>query len=270
MTASANIRVVAVTSPLGGTGRTTLTAHLASFLTLLGHPCLAVDLCPQNMLGTHLGQQQAAEAGWASLAARQQWWGQAALTNSDTVSLLPFGAASPSTLDQLQNLWALHPEWLQQQLDGLDLSAGSTVFLDTPLWPEPLARQALAAASVSVIVLEASARACHAQALVEQALAWTSPDSQQAIVVNRVDPRRPSQRDALQTLQTQWRGLLLPYTVHDDENIAQACEEATSVCAWAPHAQSSHDFQGIGRWLVSLLSAMSSAPADGQSAALPA
>lgn len=247
---TAHAHAIAIVSPLGGTGCTTLTAHLATLLAAHGPSCLAMDLCAQNMLGRHLGMQQPAEAGWASLAAQQQWWGQAALSNSNAVHLLPFGSASTAALDTLQHACAQNPYWLRQQLDALDVAAGSAIFLDTPAWPAPLARQALAAASVVIVVLEASARACHAQALVAQALAWSAPDAHRAIAVNRVDPRRPSQRAALETLRRQWGDLLLPYTVHEDENITQACEHATSVGAWAPHAQSSHDLQGMAQWLM--------------------
>lgn len=258
---SADIHPIAIVSPLGGTGKTTLAAHLATLLATRGTPCLALDLCPQNLLGRHLGLQQPATQGWAALAAQRQWWGQAALRNSDAVDLLPFGAVALPALDALQREWALTPEWLHQQLSALDVAAGTAIVLDTPAWPAPLARQALQVARTVLVVLEASARACHAQALVAQALALAPPGAQCAIAVNRVDPRRPSQRSALQTLRTQWGALLLPYTVHEDENLAQASEQATSVCSWAPHAQSSHDLQGIAHWLLGRCAPASSAPA---------
>lgn len=249
------VHPIAIASPLGGSGRTTLTAHLATLLVARGQPCLAIDLCAQNMLGRHLGMQQAAHAGWATLAAQEQWWGQAALRNSDAVDVLPFGMAGTAELDVVQRAWTLTPQWLHQRLDALEMPLGSAVFLDTPTWPAPLARQALAAARTVLIVLEPSARACQAQPLVAQALALAPPDTYCAIAVNRVDPRRPSQRSALETLRAQWGPLLLPYAVHEDENIAQACEQGTSVFGRTPHTQSAHDLQGIGQWLLDRLSA---------------
>lgn len=266
---TARFHPIAIVSPLGGTGRTTLAAHLATLLAARGQPCLALDLCAQNMLGRHLGMQQAAETGWAHLAAQQQWWGQAALHNSDGVHLLPFGSASTAALDLLQRAWAQEPDWLRPRVDALEIPAGTAVLMDTPLWPAPLACQALAAAHTVVVVLEASARACHAQALVQQALAWAPAEAHRAIAINRVDPRRPSQRTALETLRAQWGDWLLPYTVHEDENIAQACEQATSVSSWAAHAQSSHDLQGIAQWLLDHLPAVPAASAHATPLAQP-
>lgn len=42
---------IAIVSPLGGAGRTTLTAHLATLVAMQGRPCLAIDLCRQSTLG---------------------------------------------------------------------------------------------------------------------------------------------------------------------------------------------------------------------------
>ena len=247
---TADMLPIAIISPLGGTGRTTLAAHLATLLATRGAPCLAIDLCAQNMLGQHLGMQQPTALGWAGLAAEGKWWGQAALINSDAVNILPFGTVDLSALDALQREWALTPEWLGRRLTALEVAAGTAMVLDTPTWPAPLARQALQAARIVLVVLEASARACQAQKMVALALALAPPGAQCAIVINRVDPRRPAQRSALQALRSQWDSLLLPYTVHEDENLAQAAEHATSVFTWAPHAQASHDLQGIGNWLL--------------------
>ena len=244
---------IAIVSPLGGAGRTTLTAHLATLVAMQGRPCLAIDLCRQNRLGRHLGAPESNQTGWATLAAQGQWWGGAALSNSDAVGWLPFGAVSLPELAALQHAWALSPDWLQNRLQDLDVPADSAIFLDTPTWPAPLSCQAMAVASVVLIVLEATDRACHAQALVEQALAQAPAGVPYAIAINRIDPRRPSQRTALQTLRAQWGDVLLPYSVHEDENIAQACGQAANVCAWAPQAQSSHDLQGISQWLMNHL-----------------
>lgn len=252
---------IAVVSPLGGVGCTTLAAHLAALVAAQGRPCLAVDLCPQNMLGRHLGLPLAAQNGWAALAAQQQWWGQAALSSSDAVDLLPFGTATAPELEVLQREWAFTPEWLENRLQALELPAESAIFLDAPIWPAPLASQALSVARVVIVVLEASARSCCAQALVAQLLALAPVDAHCAIAVNRIDPRRPSQRSALEALRAQWGDLLLPYAVHEDENIAQACANATNVCTWAPHAQSAHDLQGLGQWLLDRLPAAAPAAA---------
>ena len=113
------MRVIAVVSPLGGVGRTTLTAHLATLLARQGQRSLAVELCAQNLLGRHLGMHEASAAGWARAAADGQWWAEGGFDNSDGVRVLPFGEASLETIHTLHQLLQVQPRWLQDQIEAL-------------------------------------------------------------------------------------------------------------------------------------------------------
>ena len=59
----------------------------------------------------------------------------------------------------------------------------------------------------------------HLRALLRGA---TAAPGEQGVLVTRFDPRRVSHREALQTLREQWGEHLIPYTLHEDENIARA------------------------------------------------
>ena len=122
--------------------------------------------------------------------------------------------------------------------------------LDTPAWPSPLARAALRCADVVLVTLEASARACADPAGVQAMLheAAAAP-ADQGVLVTRFDPRRISHREALKTLRQQWGEQLIPYTLHEDENIPRALARAMCVHSFAPQAQSAHDLQGVCNWL---------------------
>lgn len=244
------MRVIAVVSPLGGTGRTTLTAHLATLFAHEGQRSLAVELCAQNLLGRHLGMQEPSAAGWAALAAAGQWWADGGFDNSDGVAVLPFGRAPMDALDALHQQLQAQPRWLLDQIELLDIPADCTVLLDTPLWPSPLAQAALRCADAVLVTLEASARACAALGSVQALLqATAAAPNEQGVLVTRFDPRRISHREALQTLREQWGERLIPYTLHEDENITRALARSMCVGSFAPQAQSAHDLQGVCNWL---------------------
>lgn len=260
------MRVIAVVSPLGGSGRTTVTAHLATLLARQGQPCLAVELCPQNLLGRHLGMLEPSALGWAPLAAMGQWWADGGFDNTDGVSVLPFGKAPPETVEALHRQLQAQPRWLLDQLELLDVPADCTVVLDTPAWPTPLARAALRCADAVLVTLEASARACADPARVQSMLqeAAAAP-ADKGVLVTRFDPRRISHREALQTLREQWGGQLIPYTLHEDENIPRALASSMCVNSFAPQAQSAHDLQGVCNWLTGQRQAPPSMRAAGAS-----
>lgn len=262
------MRVIAVVSPLGGVGRTTLTAHLATLLARQGQSSLAVELCAQNLLARHLGMREASTTGWARAAANGQWWAENGFDNSDGVRVLPFGAASLETISTLHQLLQAQPRWLQDQIELLDIPSDCTVLLDTPLWPSPWAQAALHCADTVLVALEASARACAALSSVQTLLrSAAATPGEQGVLVTRFDPRRVSHREALQTLREQWGERLIPYTLHEDENIARALARAMCVGSLAPQAQSAHDLQGVCNWLVGQRAAPASMLVSG--AALP-
>lgn len=244
------MRVIAVVSPLGGSGKTTVTAHLATLLARQGRPCLAVELSAQNLLARHLGMHEPSALGWAPLAAAGQWWADGSFDNTDGVGVLPFGKAPHEAVEAIHRQLQVQPRWLLDQMELLDVPADCTVLLDTPAWPSPLAQAALRCAGTVLVTLEASARSCAdpagLQAMLQDAAA--APD-RRSVLVTRFDPRRISHREALQTLRAQWGGQLIPYTLHEDENIPRALARSMCVGSFAPQAQSAHDLQGVSNWL---------------------
>jgi cellulose synthase operon protein YhjQ len=184
------------------------------------------------------------------MAAADRWWAEGSFDSSDGVSVLPFGKADLTTLENIQRLLQAQPHWLQEQLDELDVPADCTVLLDTPLWPSRLTQAALRCADAVLVTLEASARACANPTSVKDMLRETAAaPADQGVLVTRFDPRRISHREALQTLRQQWGEQLIPYTLHEDENIPRALASAMCVNQFAPQAQSAHDLQGVYQWL---------------------
>ena len=245
------VRHIAFVSPLGGTGQTTVVANLASLWRASGHHCLAVDLCAQNSLGLHLGQSQSPATGWATSVEAGTWWGEAALENSDLVQFLPFGSPAPQPAwANLNYALAQDPRWLATQLQATGLDDISLVLLDAPAWPHPLASQALQCADLVVVCLDATTRAQRLQAAVQALLAQAGPEAHTALLATRFSPRRASQRQAMESMQQQWTGLLAPYVLHDDESVPAALAAAHCVTAHAPQSQSAHDLNGIARWLL--------------------
>lgn len=241
---------IAFTSPLGGTGQTSLLANLSLLLAQRLWPCLAIDLCAQNGLGLQFGLMQPAANGWAQAALARQWWADCALASSPQLDYLPFGECTPQQLAELERRWPQDPGWLAEQLNALTLDARSVVLLDAPCWPAPLAAQALQCADWIIVDLDASMRACQAQRLVQAMLSQARSGARCSIVINRFDPRCASQRAAVQTLREQWGELLIPALVHQDESVPAAQSQASCVCLHTPDAQAAHDFQDMASWLV--------------------
>ncbi len=81
--------LILVTSPKGGVGKTTLTAHIAAILVKHGQRVLALDLDPQNALRLHLGMSIRDEAGYANALDQQPRWQATVVETPAGVRLLP-------------------------------------------------------------------------------------------------------------------------------------------------------------------------------------
>jgi cellulose synthase operon protein YhjQ len=240
---------IAIVSPLGGTGRTTVAAHMATLLTQRGRACLAIDLCPQNHLGSYLGLPHPAAEGWATSVAQDEWWAAHALENTHGVGWLPFGQLPPQDVQALYRRVAPSGHWLRDQLDQLDVPDQTCLLLDLPTWPAPLAQQALNTADVVLVTVDPSLRASQAFGLITAMMACAPPSARRGVLLTGMDARRTSHRDVLNALRAQWGDVLLHYVLHTDEGIAQAQAQATCVNLHAPYSQSAYDLQGIAGWL---------------------
>ncbi|WP_303787246.1 cellulose biosynthesis protein BcsQ [Azovibrio restrictus] len=240
---------LALISNLDGCGRTSLAVHLASAFVERGRRVLALECDPANLLGLHLGLEQAPERGWASLLQEGRPWTGAALQNSEGVVFLPFGSLAPAALAGLEATLAREPCWLADELAAVPDLADALVLLDTPALPSPFARQALGAADFVLVVLEADGRSLVQLPVLQAWLDALARGRPHAVLVNRLDSSLPLERDFLAVLQQRLGERFLPYPVHRDEAVRLAFACCVSLCEGHPHSQALRDLAGVAGWL---------------------
>lgn len=236
---------IALISASGGVGRSTLAAALTTLIARDGRWSLALEWDPQNLLALHFGAARAPADGLASGAEQGRPWHHAALRADDGSVVLPFGAMAPQRLAEWERQMAAQPLWLRERLAELDTPADGWTLIDTPHGAGPLTLQALAAADAVLLVLRADRPAL---ALLERALALAA-GKPLAAVINALDMSRGLQADVAAALRERLGGQLSPYPVHDDEAVPEALARVVALPDHAPHAQVTHDLQGLMGWL---------------------
>lgn len=104
--------LIAIASPKGGVGKTTLTAHLAAILAGRGYRVTVLDLDPQNALRLHMGVSICEESGFMASIQASDVWKSALLDTDCGAKLLPFGAAEPADVLDIATALATRPELL--------------------------------------------------------------------------------------------------------------------------------------------------------------
>ncbi|MGY6156134.1 cellulose biosynthesis protein BcsQ [Paraburkholderia graminis] len=249
------MKTIAILSTAGGAGRTTLTAALAVLLARRGRPVVAVDFDPQNLLGPHLGLDELPTDGIGAAIASGAPWHAHTWRNDDGVLFVPHGDVPLSSLVSISQLLADEPAWLATSLAGIDLPAQGVVLIDTPRYPSVHAAQALYCADLIVCVTppEPGPLATLARHLPQLRAAR----NESLFVLNRLNPAREMQRDALSMLSAALGPGAAPVIrLHADAALPEAFARGSWLFDDAPYSQTSHDLQGLAsavdEWLAPL------------------
>ena len=242
---------IAVISANGGIGRTTLTAHLASLLARRDQSVVALDFDPNNLLSLHFGLPSTETDGLALRAARGQPWQDAAFSNADGITFLPFGVPQDSERTHFGTRISREPLWLSEQIDRINLSSSSIALIDTPRLPSVFAQQAIDAADLILGIVAADASSYAKLPSLQNVIKLSGKMNKAFYVVNYADSARRLHNDIITLMQNDLGDRLLPYFVHHDEAVPESLAANSSLADYAPHGQATHDLQGLVSWLLS-------------------
>lgn len=195
-------RVIAVVSPKGGVGKSTLCAALAGALDVNGRR-LAIDLDPQNALQYHMGVRPDI-AGMANSGLTGECWSGLLLDGIAATRVLPFGAISEHELRAFERFLENDPHWLARRLARMNLAGDDVVVLDTPPGRTLYLEQALDVADQVVVVITPDAASFMTLDSIDRLLegranhAWRRDCH---YVVNQFDASRVFCQDMLEVLK---------------------------------------------------------------------
>lgn len=247
------IPVVAVVSPKGGVGKTTLTVNLAAALTAEHRTPLIVDLDAQNGARLHHGIPLDDSRGLAVQTLRGEAWDSAVFAGAYGVNCLPYGTLSEPDRRALEDHVGNTPTWLRDGLASLPSDIGDLILLDTPPGGSVFLRQALACADVVLTVMLPDAASFVTVPTMERWLAEYGDerrlDQSSFYVVNRMNESRALSRDVLAALKQQLRDRLAPQVVRFDAAVEEALACQRPLAHYAPDSGATKDIAALAHWL---------------------
>lgn len=234
------MKTIALMSLKGGTGKTTVTANLASALARADHACLAVDADPQDALGLHFGMAPCGGAGLLSSVV--------AAVEGAEVPYVPFGRCPPAALPEVEATLAADPGWLARRIESVAPSGCRAVLVDTPAGATVWTRQAVAAADLVLVVLLPDAASFATLPAVDE-LCASHARGEVFFLVNQVDARRRLGRDTLAALRGVLGERLLPVQITADEAVREALGLQGTVLGTAPASRAVADLSALAGWV---------------------
>lgn len=247
------MRVVAVISPKGGVGKTTVTANLAATLARLGSRITVLDLDPQNAMRLHFGMAHDDPAGIVQPSLAGTGWREVMYESAYGVDFLPYGCVHENQRTTFEQQIKNDPHWLSSHLDGLNLGRDDVVLIDTPPGPTVYLQQVLQTASMALIVLKPDAASYSTvpsiESLIEYYCAGRKDFLGHCYVLNQMDAAKQLSRDVYEMLRSTLGSRLIPGTIHRDEAVCEALACQMPMSYYSEHSSAAHDMQELTDWL---------------------
>ncbi len=221
-----------VTSPTGGSGRTTLALHLAVALGALGKRTLLVDLDPNNGVAHAIGRGDRSFRGVADVLALDVAPSQVLVdTKSSNLALLLRGRLDPIDVPQFEAL--LSERGRLSSLLGLVEAEFDRVVIDAPSGVRSIVRNALADSTHTVVAVGAEARSVRALSQLLRVIESVREHENPALVLAgialcRVELKRASAQAAIGAL---WDGFecVFESTIAESDLVARAWDSGVPV-----------------------------------------
>jgi cellulose synthase operon protein YhjQ len=266
--------LICFASPVGGSGRTTLSANVARECARLGQRVIAVDLDSQNAMGTHFGLDLRDAFGFLATlryaADPTTAWRAALRASPSGVSFLPFGqvglegaiGVTQSLIEQRDHLGAAVQDMLTHH--------GVVIVADLPAGPQPALAALLPYIDLLVLpLLPVAAHAAQLPAVLGGRFAGSLPESRIGFVVNQWDMPGKLSRVVGQGMLAHLDRRVIGVVRHDD-TVPEAAAAQRLLADMAPHSPATEDIAQLAASILQVVAEIGHGTRPQPGAVLPA
>jgi len=240
--------ILALISPTGGAGRTSLAIAAASHLSMLGRKVILVQADPANNIEFQLGDTASSAHGLGHLVLQ----GDDALndvmkTSVTGFQLLPFGQVNMAQQLTIDRALMERPERLTDLFRNPCFEDDSVVVIDLPRWPAPWCQKVMAMSDLNLITLVPDSASILGIDIMLPHLLNSRGASY--FLMNRFDSAKVLHLDLWTLCKMKLSHRLLPFYLHEDQALAESMAAGLPLADYAPRSQLVEDQQKLCNWI---------------------
>ena len=238
--------IIALISPTGGAGRTSLAISAASNLFMLGRKVTVVQADPANNIEYQLGYTQTSPRGL----------GQSLLTNQspDTLitttagfKLLPYGQLNMKEQLQVDQLLLEKPDSLTALFRHAQFEDDAVLIVDLPRWPTPWAQKIMDLSDLNLVMMVPDSTSILGIDTLLPHLLESRGASY--FLMNRFDSSKVLHLDIWTLCKMKLSHRLLPFYLHEDQALSESLASGQTLSDYAPRSQLVDDQQKLCNWI---------------------
>ncbi len=239
--------IIALVSPTGGAGRTSLAIAAATHLSMLGRKVTLVQADPVNNIEFQLGSIQRSTRGLAHVILQGEALEQVITANSSDFKLLPFGETTIAQQLAIDRVLMEQPQRLTELFQKDDFAEDAVVIIDLPRWPAPWCQKVMALSDLNLITLiPDSASILGIDTLLPHLLESRGASY---FLMNRFDSAKVLHLDLWTLCKMKLSHRLLPFYLHEDQSLAESLAAGLALADYAPRSQLVEDQQKLCNWI---------------------
>lgn len=239
--------VIALISPTGGAGRTSLAVAVATQLSMLGRNVTLIQADPINNLEFQLGFAAASTNGLAHVILKGEKLTNVLKFTLAGFKLLPFGETSMVQQLVIDRLLIEQPHRLSELFQQDEFSDNAVVIIDLPRWPTPWCKKVLALSDLNLVTLVPDSSSILGIDVMLPHLLESRGASY--FLMNRFDSAKVLHLDLWTLCKMKLSHRLLPFYLHEDQALAESLAAGFSLAEYAPRSQLVEDQQKLCNWI---------------------
>lgn len=239
--------IIALVSPTGGAGRTSLAIAAASNLCMLGRKVTLIQADPANNIEFQLGYAQASSRGLGQALLKTEALDGLLATTNRGFKLLPYGRLTIPEQLAVDRLLMERPESLTTLFQQTQFEDDGVVIVDLQRWPAPWVQKIMALSDLNLVTLVPdSASILGVDTLLPHLLESRGASY---FLMNRFDSSKVLHLDLWTLCKMKLSHRLLPFYLHEDQALSESLAAGLPLVDYAPRSQLVDDQQKLCNWI---------------------